>query len=63
MAGIGQFPRYVLFRYARLQKMTTGCASGRWGNVMVDQFTPDIIDEIQKQASVSMFRICVPTPC
>jgi len=24
---------------------------GRWGNVMVDQFTPDIIDEIQKQAS------------
>ena len=38
-------------------------ASGRWGNVVVDVFTPGIIDEIQKQANVSIFRICVPKQC
>ena len=61
MTGIGEFPRYVLFGYARLQEMTMRyCASGRWGNVVVDVFTPGIIDEIQKQANVGVFCICVP---
>ena len=32
-------------------------SSGRWGNVMVDEFTPGIIEELEKQSNVSGYHI------
>lgn len=55
MVGLGQFARYCIF-LSTLRLMNDELYfSGRWGNVMVDKFTLDILAEIEAQSIVSMF--------
>lgn len=53
MAGVGENPRYVRSQHEMPLSHIRG-SSGRWGNVMVSKYTRDIINEVERQAKVSV---------
>jgi hypothetical protein len=53
MLGVGENSRCVRSHHEMRLSHIRG-SSGRWGNVMVSKYTRDVINEVERQAQVSV---------